>query len=620
MYATSTWEVSAGEQRETWTDTSYQGGTETRCFIWRTPQPDNSSVYTGSVCAHEYDNNSVTINTKVYVNDELWEDYNTNYAVDTQYDTTYDGYFNSTFNVGSDTVYTLQTNFPIFKYDPNDAESVDAVKRYVESGDISGAENYADLVSPTIHIDCWLQNETNPVCVIKSSITETEASQAAGITAENYTVTYTTGDMGLKNPRTFTPGGGAELQFFSEVDIPLTSRSYIIMFNVNGTLPNGSTVENQIVRGQVTKKTTDSRVTVATSANGKVKLTFHMDIDGDNKDDNSGDDANDHNPTNPTIPGDGNVNTLTTTYKLTLSQLKSLGNYLWSASFTDDINLVNESPIQNVLSCKMVPVSIGGDNETVKIVNVNTGVSAIKCNGQCVKIERAGLRSFIPPKQLKGLPYDKMGLYGSNGILPTWLDYENTSISLYLPFIGHKTINTRQFMGKGIRVDYTYDVISGQCEALVYYVVGNSIVLVHRFGGSAGVNICLSARDTSEYILGQTSNALSGFGNLLAGNFGGAAQNLIGSIGRHYKQESTGLPNALCSTLAPTNIYLIIERPRAFVPNNFGHTHGYNCCYNQTIKNLKGYTEIKEIDLSNINCFESERTAIKNILASGFYA
>ena len=128
MYATSTWEVSTGKQRETWTDTSYQGGTDTRCFIWRTPQPDNSSTYMGYVCAHEYDNNSVTINTKVYLNDELQQDFNTNYAVDTHYDTTYNGYFNRTFNVGSDTVYTLKTNFPIFKYDPDDPESVDAVK------------------------------------------------------------------------------------------------------------------------------------------------------------------------------------------------------------------------------------------------------------------------------------------------------------------------------------------------------------------------------------------------------------------------------------------------------------------------------------------------------------
>lgn len=604
---------------DVWTLTSTTGE-NTRVFIG-VAHNQSDNTYTGFVSSKDYpDNNGATFHFTKAQDGEIYIEENQHTSVEPPATSPWDKFFDPAFNMGSDSVYTISTDIPIFDTNPNDPEKVDAIKRYIESGDISGAENYADLVSPEIYIDCWLQNETNPVCVIKSRITETEASQAAGISAENYTVTYTTGDMGLKNPRTFTPGGGAQLQFFSEVNIPLTSRSYILMFNVNGTLPNGSTVENQIVRGQVTKKTTDSRVTAASSANGKVHLTFHFDIDGDNKDDNSGDDANDHNPTSPTIPGDGNVNTLTTTYKLTLSQLKSLGNYLWSASFTDDINLVNESPIQNVLSCKMVPVSIGGDSETVKIVNVNTGVSAIKCNAQCVKIERAGLKTFIPPKELKGLPYDKMGLYGANGISPTWLDYENTSMSLYLPFIGHKTINPRQFMGKGIRVDYTYDVISGQCEALVYYVVGNSIVLVHRFGGSAGVNICLSARDTSEYILGQTSNALSGFGNLLAGNFGGAAQNLIGSIGRHYKQESTGLPNALCSTLAPTNIYLIIERPRAFVPNNFGHTHGFNCCYNQTIKNLKGYTEIKEIDLSNINCFESERSAIKNILASGFYA
>ena len=131
MYATSEFDVTGGKQRDTWTDVSYQGGTDTRCFIWKIPQPDHSNLYTGAVCAKEYDNNSVTMNLKRYINDELVNDFNRTYSVNDSRDNTYDSYISTTFHFNSDQYQKMQTNFPIFKYDPDDPESVDAVKRYI---------------------------------------------------------------------------------------------------------------------------------------------------------------------------------------------------------------------------------------------------------------------------------------------------------------------------------------------------------------------------------------------------------------------------------------------------------------------------------------------------------
>lgn len=622
MYLNEQWDAGTDHYINTYTDTSYTGE-NTRCFVFRVPSGTQNS-YSAQVACNDYpDNNGVTINLKRYMNGEEIDNRSTHYSCDSTIDPDYRFYRTETFSTGYDNYYDIKTNFPIFKYDPNDQESVDAVKRYVESGDISGAENYLELAYPDVYININLVNDKLPNATITSRLVNNDYSEQAGFTPDLFTITYSTGASGNSNPRTLKIGQSVTLQFAAECMSALLSRHYIIRFAVDCVKPREEDLPNfgtQYVRADISRTAAGSAVMESTSNNGKVHLSLSFNDDSNN-DDTSGDDSDNTTPgTTPTVPDVGNTNTLTTTYKLTETQLKSLGNYLWSASFTDDINLVNESPIQNVLSCKMVPVNIGGDSSTVKIVNVDSHVNAIKCSKQAHIIERVGYIAKITPKIWKGVDYTAMNLYDKNGIMPTWLDYDNTSLSLYLPYIGHKTLNTRQFMGKGLRVDYVFDVITGQCEALIYYVVGNEIVLTHRFGGSAGVNICLTAKDNSEYILGQTNNVLAGLGNLLSGNIGAGISSFVGSVGKHYKQESTGVPNALCSTLAPTNVYLIIERPRAFVPGNFGHTHGFNCCYNQTIKNLKGYTEIKEIDLSNINCFESEREAIKNILASGFYA
>lgn len=633
MYATSTWEVSTGKQSETWTDTSYQGGTDTRCFIWRKPQPDNSNTYRGSVCAHEYDNNSVTINAKVYLNGELQQDINTNYAVDSHYDTTYDGYFNSTFNVGSDTVYKLKTNFPIFKEDPNDQESVDAVKRYVESGDISGAENYAELMSPVVRVTVKLSPESAPVAYISTKAQYPEGSP------------FNDGDFSLRRlgasgaeagSSTLPIDGGSEqIQYYAmNPQPPIFKTSYTLAFTLTGKIGGHANI-NQRAEVKVCKNTADSEV-LSEEPNLHIILIKEGTPSEDDKfqDDDNNTNPN-HDPTAPpTVVDGGNVSTLSTTYKLTEAQMKSLGNFLWSANFTDDIHLVNESPIQNIVSSMAMPVSISGSSQNIKIVNVDTGVGAIKCNKQVVRLDNVGHYGPIQPQMWENCPRPEdyspycSGMAMAQNKPLTWLDYEHTSMTLYLPFIGFKTINTRQFMGKSISVSYVFDVVAGACEALVFYVVPSTgrKVLVHRFGGTCGINIPLTARDNTQYLASMATNLLGSATNLiggaLSGNVGSMLSGLTGAVNsatQHIHQDSTGTPSPMCSTLIDTNIYILIERPRARIPKNYGHNHGWNCHFNAIIKNLNGYTKLDRVDLSGLTCTASERAHIKELLEGGFY-
>lgn len=634
MYANVQWDAGSDHYLTTYTDTSYSGD-NTRCFVFRVPSSTPGvSSYSGQVACKEYpDNNGVTIDKKRYMNGEEFESTSTHYNCDNTQDTTYDCYRTEVFDSGFDNYYEYHGNFPIFKYDPDDPESVDAVKRYVESGDISGAENYVELMSPVVRVTVKLSPESAPIAYIS---TEAQYPEGSPFNDGDFSLRRL-GSQGSEAGSNSLPidGGSETLQYYAmNPQPPIFKTSYTLSFTLTGKLGGQANI-NQQASVKVCKNTADSEILSEDNNLHIILIKDGTPSDDDKFQDDDNNENPDHDPTAPpSVVDGGNVSTLSTTYKLTETQMKSLGNFLWSSNFTDDIHLVNESPIQNIVSSMAMPVSISGSSQNVKVVNVDTGVGALKCNKQVVRLDNVGTYGPIEPNMWENCPRPEhyspycSGMKMAQGKPLTWLDYEKTSLSLYLPFIGFKTINTRQFMGKSISVSYVFDVVAGACEALVYYVVPSTgaRVMVHRFGGTCGINIPLTARDNTQYLASMATNLLGSATNLiggaLTGNVGGILSGLTGAVNsatQHVHQDSTGTPSPMCSTLIDTNIYLVIERPRAKIPKNYGHNHGWNCHFNAIIKNLHGYTKLDRVDLSGLTCTASERAHIKELLEGGFY-
>ena len=105
---------------------------------------------------------------------------------------------------------------------------------------------------------------------------------------------------------------------------------------------------------------------------------------------------------------------LTTTYKLTELQLQQLGNFLWQDDFITNIKLINNSPIENIVSVKAIPcLFTGTETKTVVCGNVDTGVSGVVITNNYLK--------------------KTIGTISVSNWYNNFIDYENTKITLYLP-------------------------------------------------------------------------------------------------------------------------------------------------------------------------------------------
>ena len=70
------------------------------------------------------------------------------------------------------------------------------------------------------------------------------------------------------------------------------------------------------------------------------------------------------------------------TYKIDQIELKKLSQFLWSSGFFDNILLVNNSPIENIVSLKALigTVTTIGSSQTLTLGNVSTTANATPCN------------------------------------------------------------------------------------------------------------------------------------------------------------------------------------------------------------------------------------------------
>ena len=143
------------------------------------------------------------------------------------------------------------------------------------------------------------------------------------------------------------------------------------------------------------------------------------------------------------------IGVLTSTFHMTKDRLVQLGQFLWGSSIFDEFSLINNNPIENIISCKAIPYAISGTTQEITLGNVKTGV-----NGE--KISQNFSKQTI----------------GSVAIAEhyhNFLDYAPyTNVIIYLPYIGFKELDASLVMGKTLRIEYTLDVITGGCLAQIY--------------------------------------------------------------------------------------------------------------------------------------------------------
>ena len=320
--------------------------------------------------------------------------------------------------------------------------------------------------------------------------------------------------------------------------------------------------------------------------------------EGKDSDDYYDTDSGENDEHSPTVGYDIGACNLTACYELSVERLNNIASKLWSEDFFSNILLLNNSPIENILSCKLLPLSLSGNESAVKIGNVDMGING---NRLSKTVYRYNVGTIAIPR------INNMG----------FLNYAPyTSIIIFLPFIGFKELNTSDIMGRNVSVDYIVDIITGACKAIITV----SGYQCYEFDGNCGIDIPLTAGNRSQVEMGYVKAAVGVVSNIANKNIGGAISSGISGAMQQYHYSTNGSYSPSTGAYEDRTCFIIIDRPQYAEVSKFGHTKGYKCQLSKTIGSLKGFVKTTEnVDLSNISAPEYCKKKILDLLSSGIY-
>ena len=305
----------------------------------------------------------------------------------------------------------------------------------------------------------------------------------------------------------------------------------------------------------------------------------------------------------PSLPTISAVDTgFITLFNPTLTQLRALASYMWSASFDlTTLRKLFSDPMDCILGLSIVPVAVpDGGLSQVTVGNNATGIQMIKAGAQYVAVD--------------------CGSININEFWGAYLDYSPyTKVDLYLPYIGTHAINTDDVMNKSIHVLYHVDILSGACTA---FVECDGTVL-YEFIGQCSSSIPITGKDWTNVINGVLGVA-GAIGSMVA--TGGAsapmgvpvlASSAVNALKPNV--EKSGSMSGTGGMMAVQVPYLILTRPKQALPSGQNAMEGYPSYITRELATLSGYTEVSDIHLTGIPCTQQELDEIERLLGEGVY-
>ena len=187
----------------------------------------------------------------------------------------------------------------------------------------------------------------------------------------------------------------------------------------------------------------------------------------------------------------------------------------------------------------------------------------------------------------------------------SFVDYRGYStLKIYLPCIGFRTLNINDYMGKKIKLEYKVCVLDGSFIANVYSIDGDIRKITETFNGNCALHMPVSS-----------------------GNYNLSLMNMqmfppLAVARRCFGQDNPDIHNsgnlsgtsAYLGTMTP---YLIIDVPKMQVPQMLPTLKGYKSHCMAKLQDLQGYTEVKDIHIDVKGMTEDEKVEMLNILRSG---
>lgn len=296
----------------------------------------------------------------------------------------------------------------------------------------------------------------------------------------------------------------------------------------------------------------------------------------------------------------------------TLLEIQSLAAFMWSDSFLDNIKGFSERAMDSIINLGAVPVdlsSVRGAQISAKVGNVPTGVALSPLTEQYITVEFG----HINIKECWG----------------TYLDYAETAIECYLPFVGYVQINTAELMGKKsegggkISLIYNVNLFSGEFIAQLRFNNRGFDNVLQQFSGSMMYSCPFSAASYSSFYKNILGDAVNFISNVATGNVAGAI-----SAGVSAAVDSVQLPTVQrsgaisggSSVMGGFTPYLILRQPVQHLDaSGYAKLEGFPSYVYRQLSNVSGFVKIEAIKLDGFTGTEEEARELEEILKGGIY-
>ena len=318
-------------------------------------------------------------------------------------------------------------------------------------------------------------------------------------------------------------------------------------------------------------------------------------------------------------------------YTMSRSGLVSLATDFFSSNFWDDIKdglkYYNNNYMSAVSSCIYFPFDISSIFDLVPVNFVGFGSYQHDVTGY-------GISRIAFNKGVKDL--------GETFIRPTFnnfLDFAAVEIYLFLPYIGFVQLQTDKYMGKTLKIQYSIDIHSGECSALLF---ANG-TLMDTYDGQIGIVNPITSEDLAGYAQAQISGIKTALGSVAGGGisgamagakggaYGAAAGAIVGSgLGAvnagltayglmNMKPQlfsSGGYSGALGANL-PQYAFLVFAIHETEEPANLIQTHGKPSNKSGNVGSFSGFLSVNSVNLYCGNATDEEKQEILQMLYSG---
>lgn len=309
----------------------------------------------------------------------------------------------------------------------------------------------------------------------------------------------------------------------------------------------------------------------------------------------------------------------------TTAELNKLSNFIFTATFFDNIKLLTNEPLEALCNVMYLPFDIHG-------------------HSNCSDIHTLTLMNVVTPANVYDLSpnYNMVLNMGSITVEPyynTYLDYSpNTEIEIYLPYKGFVNLSVNDIMGKTLTVKYIMDMFSG---AATIVVLADTQV-VHISSAQIGINIPISQSNANSRASNLIGAAVGTVGSIatgavagatvgaMGGVVGGAAGGIIGGMGAaangvshmlnaaQNHVDKGGAFGGMGWLYAPQKCYLIYNRPISAEPKLYKSLNGYSTSYSGTISAYSGFLQAEIIN-GTTAATDTENDMIFNLIRGGIY-